>query len=164
MDRYASSGTLADILLIITGTTYFWADSSIQQSILDRARQCPHFDSDIQEMIPVILMLPQQLEVLPQLVSQLSSKQRIVIFWRKGFFDSLDSMRRMLVEFGLMDIGLAYLLPNISNPSHLVMTDGVAIKSFYRARAGRFLLRRMFYSLNLLKYFEKSLICWAKAS
>lgn len=172
MECYESSGPLADTLRIVAGTTFYLRAATCsrhlasheQESILDTAHKARYVDNGEQTIIPVVFLLPEQLDELKQVVRQLHSKQRIIIFWQKNIFERLGAMRRMLSELGFEDINLAYLLPNALNPSHLVMTEGVAIRLFYRARAGKFLLRQIIYKMNVMKYFEKSIICWAKVS
>ncbi|MFO1257177.1 MAG: hypothetical protein U1E78_01965 [Gammaproteobacteria bacterium] len=86
------------------------------------------------------------------------------MFWNKHILEKTSKIRLTLTRLGLVDVNSAYLLPNASSPSHLVMTEGDAIGAFYRARAGQFFLKRILYKMDVMKYFEKSLICWAKAN
>jgi hypothetical protein len=163
---YRATGGLSDILMLISGVKCFLGYAGIEKNLkLVRLEQ----DQSGTLHHPNLICLPHGANNLNNAIVKLEPDQVVLILWHKRKLQTVHSIHKCMSEVGLKDIHSAFLFPNWHNPTHLVVSDGIALRKFlhYRLQAGRifspkYMVKRLACFLNLLQLNETSLICWAK--
>lgn len=163
---YRATGGLSDILTLISGVKCFLCHAGIEKNL--KLVRLPQDQSD-SLLHPKLIYLPHGAKNLNNAIAKLEPEQVVLILWHKRKFQTVHSIHKCLSEVGLKDIHSAFLFPDWYNPTHLVASNGIALKKFlqYRTQASRifspkYMVKRLACFLNLLQLNEISLICWAK--